>query len=98
MQVVVCTHSLNFIERVPINRIVHYSIDQAIRHTKLEVLSIDDHETTDLFMYEISKNMGLRNSVMLHERCFLIIEGSTEMAALPVLFYKNYDLPLQSAG
>ena len=98
MQVVVCTHSLNFIERVPINQIVHYSIDQAIRHTKLEVLSIDDHETTDLFMYEISKNMGLRNSVMLHERCFLIIEGSTEMAALPVLFYKNYDLPLQSAG
>jgi len=98
IQVIVCTHSLNFIERVPINQIVHYSIDQVIRHTKLEVLSIDDHETTELFMYEISKNMGLRNSVMLHERCFLIIEGPTEMAALPVLFYKNYDLPLQSAG
>jgi predicted ATP-dependent endonuclease of OLD family len=98
MQVIVCTHSLNFIERVPINRIVHYSIDQAIRHTKLEVLSLDDHETTDLFMYEISKNMGLRNSVMLHERCFLIIEGSTEMTALPVLFYKTYEMPLQSAG
>jgi len=98
MQVVICTHSLNFIERVPINRIVHFSIDQTIRHTKLEVLSTDDHETTDLFMYEISKNMGLRNSVMLHERCFLIVEGSTEMAALPVLFYKIYSLPLQSAG
>jgi hypothetical protein len=35
---------------------------------------------------------------MLHERCFLIIEGSTEMTALPVLFYKTYDMPLQSAG
>lgn len=98
MQVVVCTHSLNFIERVPINQIVHYSIDQPVRHTKIEILSLDDHETTDLFMYEISKNMGLRNSVMLHERCFLIIEGSTEMTALPVLFYKIYDMPLQSAG
>ena len=98
MQVVVCTHSLNFIERVPINRIVHYSLDQTTRQTKLEVLSITDHETTELFMYEISKNMGLRNSVMLHERCFLTIEGQTEIAALPVLFYKKYGMPLQSAG
>lgn len=35
---------------------------------------------------------------MLHERCFLIIEGATEMTALPVLFYKKYKMPLQSAG
>ena len=49
-------------------------------------------------MYEISKNMGLRNCVMLHERCFLAIEGSTEMAALPVLCYKKFGMPLQSAG
>jgi putative ATP-dependent endonuclease of OLD family len=98
IQVVVCTHSLNFIERVPINRIVHYRLDQTTRQTKLEVLSITDHETTELFMYEISKNMGLRNSVMLHERCFLAIEGPTEIAALPVLFYKKYGMPLQSAG
>ncbi len=98
MQVVVCTHSLNFIERVPINQIVHYRLDQTTRQTKLEVLSITDHETTELFLYEISKNMGLRNSVMLHERCFLAIEGPTEIAALPVLFYKKYGMPLQSAG
>jgi predicted ATP-dependent endonuclease of OLD family len=98
MQVVVCTHSLNFIERVPIDRIVHYKLDQTTRQTKLEVLSIPDHETTELFMYEISKNMGLRNCVMLYERCFLAIEGQTEIAALPVLFYKMFDMPLQSAG
>ena len=98
MQVVVCTHSLNFIERVPINRIVHYRLEPATRQTKLEVLLITDHETTELFMYEISKNMGLRNSVMLHERCFLVIEGPTELTALPVLFYKRFGMPLQSAG
>ncbi|HUI88356.1 MAG TPA: AAA family ATPase [Anaerolineales bacterium] len=98
MQVVVCTHSLNFIERVPINQIVHYKLEPQTRQTNLEVLSIADHETTELFMYEISKNMGLRNSVMLHERCFLAIEGPTEIASLPVLFYKKYGMPLQSAG
>jgi dTMP kinase len=98
IQVVVCTHSLNFIERVPINRIVHYRLEPSNRTTLLEILSVDNHETTELFMYEISKNMGLRNSVMLHERCFLVIEGSTESAALPVLFYKRFNMPLQSAG
>lgn len=98
IQVVVCTHSLNFIERIPINRIVHYSLEPSTRMTRLEILAIDDHKTTDLFMYEISKNMGLRNSVMLHERCFLTIEGITEYAALPVLFYKKFNMPLQSAG
>ena len=98
VQVVVCTHSLNFIERVPINQIVHYRLEQSTRQTQLEVLSTTDHETIDLFMYEISKNMGLRNSVMLHERCFLAIEGPTEITALPVLFYKMYAMPLQSAG
>jgi len=98
VQVVVCTHSLNFIERVPINQIVHYKLDQTTRQTKLEVLTTTDHETTELFMYEISKNMGLRNSVMLHERCFLAIEGPTEITSIPVLFYKKYGMPLQSAG
>lgn len=98
MQVIVCTHSLNFIERVPINHIAHYCLNRDSRHTQIEVLSTTDHEMTDLFMYEISKNMGLRNSVMLHERCFLVIEGGTELTALPVLFYKKYGMPLQSAG
>lgn len=98
MQVVVCTHSLNLIDRVPIDRIVFYRLDGAFRHTIVEVLSVADHETTDLFMFEISKNMGLKNSVMLHERCFLAIEGTTEAAVLPVLFHKKYGMPLQSAG
>ncbi len=98
IQVVVCTHSLNFIERVPINQIVHYSLDKSTRYTEVEVLASTVHEITELFLYEISKNMGLRNSVMLHERCFLAVEGQTEIAMLPVLFYKKYGYPLQAAG
>lgn len=98
IQVVVCTHSLNFLERVPIDQIVHYRLEETRRHSKLEVLSTTDHETTELFLYEISKNMGLRNSVMLHERCFLIVEGATEVHAVPILFFKKFKMPLQSAG
>jgi hypothetical protein len=98
VQVVVCTHSLNFIERVAIDRIVHYRLSSQSRQTNIEILSTVDHDTTELFLYEISKNMGLRNSVMLHERCFLAIEGPTEASALPVLFHKKFGMPLQSAG
>ncbi|MCI0612298.1 AAA family ATPase, partial [bacterium] len=98
LQVIVCTHSLNFIERVPINQIAHYSLDRANSYTKIEVLSTSEHETIELFIYEISKNMGLRNSIMLHERCFLAVEGPTEISLLPVLFHKKYGMPLQAAG
>lgn len=98
MQVIICTHSLNLIERVPIDRIVHFRIMIPERRTSTEVLQISDHETTELFMYELSVNMGLRNSIMLHERCFMAIEGQTELQAIPVLFHKLFNMPLQSAG
>lgn len=42
--------------------------------------------------------MGLKNSILLHERCFLVVEGDTEMNALPGLFYKLYGMQLQAAG
>lgn len=102
VQVIVTTHSLNMIERVPIEQIIHYRLDQQ-RHSQCDYFQHtgpegERHELIDIFMYRISENMGLRNSIMLHERCFLAVEGITEMAALPVLFYLKYGIPLQSAG
>ena len=97
-QVIVCTHSLNLIERVPINQIAHFRLNKENHCTSIERLTTEDHETTDLFLFELSKNMGLRNSVMLHERCFLAVEGGSEFAALPVMFYKVFKMPLQAAG
>jgi predicted ATP-dependent endonuclease of OLD family len=103
VQVVTCTHSLNFIERVPIHQITHFCLDET-RNTKCETIQFDsssgstEHEVEDLFRYKISEQMGLRNSILLHERCFLIVEGETEMKALPVLFHTAYGTSLQSAG
>ncbi|WP_030855160.1 hypothetical protein [Streptomyces sp. NRRL S-475] len=42
--------------------------------------------------------MGLRNSVLLHERCFLAVEGPTEQQCVPLLFRLSQGLPLQAAG
>ena len=52
VQVIICTHSLNLIERVPINKIVHFSLSKPERRTFTEVLQINDHETTELFEYK----------------------------------------------
>lgn len=95
--VIVCTHSLNLIDRVPFTNIVHFELDGANR-TTVNTLKVEDPELVDLFTYQISDNMGLKNSIMLNERCFLIIEGLTENHALPVLFHKMYNLSLQAAG
>jgi len=96
ISVVVCTHSLNLIDRVPFTDVVHFEIVNG--HTRTNVLETDDPELQDLFMFQISENLGLRNSVMLNERCFLAVEGLTEITAIPVLFRLRFGVPPQAAG
>jgi putative ATP-dependent endonuclease of the OLD family len=94
--VMVCTHSLNLIDRIPLTSIVHFVLkaDQTV----VSIITTDDPELTDIFLFQISESMGLRNSVMLNERCFLVVEGLTEMSALPILFALKYGYPPQAAG
>ncbi|AEG15640.1 SMC domain protein [Desulfofundulus kuznetsovii DSM 6115] len=99
VQVVVATHSLNLIDRVPLEQINHFNLDSSSA-TYVERLSgpgVTDPEVQE-FLYVISQTMGLKNSILLHERCFLVVEGDTEMNALPGLFYKLYGMQLQAAG
>ncbi len=98
IQVIVCTHSPNFIERVSIENIVHFTLTKFSGSTSIQTLRINDHETAQLFLYKISENLGMRNSVLLHERCFLVVEGQTEMGLIPIIFQKKYNMQLQSAG
>lgn len=94
--VIVCTHSLNLIDRIPITDITHFR--RVNDRTNVETLTTDDSELIDIFLYEISDSMGLKNSIMLNERCFLIVEGQTEMCSLPIFFKKLNDYSLQSGG
>lgn len=99
VQVVVATHSLNLIDRVPLEQINHFNLDSS-SSTYIERLSgpgVTEPEIQD-FLYFVSQAMGLKNSILLHERCFLVVEGDTEMNALPRLFYKLYSMQLQAAG
>ncbi len=99
IQIVVCTHSLNLINRVPLTNINHYCLDDHYC-TRVTALQSDDPATLEYFVDDIGKNMGLENSLMFHERCFLVVEGPSEMNALPPLFrvWHEDGLSLTSAG
>lgn len=96
VQVIVATHSLNLIDKVPIENVIHLAHHNG--RSDAQMLLGDDHEGTDLFLSNVAASVDLRTSVLLHERCFVGVEGVTEAQALPVLFRLAVGLPLQSAG
>ncbi|ATE56354.1 ATP-dependent nuclease [Actinosynnema pretiosum] len=96
--VVVATHSMNLIDGVDLQDVVRLELDET-RRTRVERLGADSgHDGFDLHLQSIATAVGLRNSVLLHERCFLAVEGETEQKAIPVLFKLSEGLQLQSAG
>jgi hypothetical protein len=46
----------------------------------------------------IATSLGLRNTVLLHERFFLAVEGDTEVQSFPILFRLTTGRTLQAAG
>lgn len=97
MQVIVCTHSLNLINRMSVNKINHFSLDSD-GYTVIESLSVENEETESMFINEIGLSLGLDTGTIYHERCFLIVEGPTESHALPQFFKLIYGKSLQSEG
>lgn len=97
VSVVVATHSMNLIDGVDIADVVHLKLSDQGR-TMVDRLTNDSHDGIDFHLREISSAVGLRNSVLLHERCFLAVEGSTEQESIPYLFRLSQGLSLQAAG
>lgn len=97
IQVVICTHSLNLINRMPAEKIHHFQLDDA-GCTNTESLPAGKTEEEAEFINNIGLSLGLDTGTIFHERCFLIVEGETEMQALPLLFKTLFGETLQSAG
>lgn len=96
VQVVVVTHSLNLIDKIDMRGVVHLQIVNG--QPTVQRLLTEQHGDIDQHLQRIASSMGLRNSVLLHERCFLVVEGSTELQSLPILFQAATGLSLQAAG
>lgn len=97
VQVLVATHSLNFIDKVPLQSIAHYRLDEQ-QHTQLEILESVEFDDEIDFLGSVCAGLGLRNSVLLDERVFLMLEGETETAAMPALFRTVTGQSLVSSG
>lgn len=97
IQVLICTHSLNLIDRMPIGQIHHFGLSSE-DHTEIQTLKAEGDVEETKFVNEIGLSLGLSVGTMFHERCFLIVEGQTEMLALPNIFKLLHDRSLQSAG
>lgn len=97
VSVLVATHSMNLIDGVDISDVVHLKLDN--HRTITERLGADIvGQAVDDYLGKIAAAVGLRNSVLLHERCFLAVEGDTEQRAFPLLFRLCEGLSLQAAG
>ncbi|MET8754712.1 hypothetical protein ABZW32_32145 [Streptomyces sp. NPDC004667] len=97
VSVLVATHSMNLIDGVDIADVVHLRLGNDGR-TVVERLVVDSHDGIDFHLGQIASALGLRNSVLLHERCFLAVEGDTERQSVPLLFRLSQGLSLQAAG
>ncbi len=97
VSVVVATHSMNLIDGVDIRDVVLLHLDDD-RRTTMQRLGSGEHAEFDRHLGLIATAVGLRNSVLLHERCFFAVEGDTEQLAIPVLFTLSEGMSLQAAG
>lgn len=97
IQALLCTHSLTMINRADPRDIFHlYLSDQGIAN--LQFLKSYEDDDIKSYLTELSIEMGLPNSSLFFERCFLIIEGPTEEHCLPKLYFKKFNKKLIEDG
>ena len=96
VQVVVATHSVNLIDTVPLPSLRHFCLEG--QQTQVNLPSNYGSGDDSAFLGDLVSGLGIRNSVLLSERCFLVVEGPTEERALRILFKKITGETLEAAG
>jgi putative ATP-dependent endonuclease of OLD family len=92
--VVIASHSMNLIDGTDISDVVHVKHEQ--HRTVIERLA--DESAVGSHLGAIAASVGLRNTVLLHERLFVGVEGDSEARVLPVLFKLATGRHLESCG
>ena len=95
-QAILCTHSPPMINRVPAQHIRLLSLCDGC--TQIEQLEVDGDPEVEAFLCESAQELGITNTLMFYERCFVLIEGETEENALPILYRNIYGHSLLEDG
>jgi hypothetical protein len=89
VQAVICTHSLTMIDRAPATSINLLNLSQT-GCTTVSFLRTDADPDVEEFLHLLASELGITNTMVFYERCYVIIEGPTEENALPVLYRRLY--------
>jgi len=97
VQAILCTHSLAMIDRAPTQNIRMLSMsDQG--YTEVQKLETQNDPDVENFLLGLARELGITNSIIFYERCFVLIEGETEENALPILYKKIYKRSMVEDG
>lgn len=86
-QCVVCTHSVFFIDRAPPQSVNLIRTGPARRRTHHSIEEPSQEGIVNL-LDQVGQAVGLSNTAILYEKGFIVVEGESEEAALPVLYQK----------
>jgi predicted ATP-dependent endonuclease of OLD family len=85
IQALICTHSLTMIDRAPAKNINLLKLDEWGK-CSVTYLRTNDDGMINEFLCDMSRSMGIPNSSIFYERCFIFVEGPTEENALPIIY------------
>lgn len=86
IQSIICTHSPRMIDRAPAKSI--RMLTDCEGEPVIEKLETCDDKAVEAFLSDVARDLGITNSLMFYENCFIFVEGETEDNALP-LFYRT---------
>lgn len=90
-QALICTHSLTLIDHAPARSINVLTRDPSSGITDISYLEVEEEDAdVEEFLCGLARELGLSNTVLFYERCYILIEGATEENALPLLYHKMF--------
>jgi len=88
-QILLCTHSLFMIDSAP-TRWINFFRREEDGSTVVKYLETGDDPEIQRFMELMCREIGISNSHIFFERCFIIFEGHSEQNFLPHAYKKLY--------
>lgn len=90
IQAVICTHSLTMIDHAPATSINLLRLNDC-GTTEVSYLDTDNDKDVEDFLANLAAELGITNSILFYERCYIVIEGPTEENALPIFYHRLYN-------
>ncbi len=96
IQSIIATHSISMIDRAPATSIIHVLNDNGI--SEVDYLKSEGEISVKNFINQVSTLSGIKNSSIFYEKCFLLVEGESEEASIPILYQKLFKKTLSERG